>query len=110
MPAIGGGPGNAEAAPMMPVESTTLGSTDSGMRNASSTSGDQPEASPRYMPVTAALDAAVTWRSPPERVHTIQLSTVPNANSPASHRRRSGSTMSKRKASLVADAFGATRM
>ena len=57
-------------------------------------------------PVTPALVASVTWTSPPLSVHATHVSTVPKHRS----RSRSGSAMSSRKPSLVADALGARRM
>src|SRR5438067_239957 len=105
IPAIGGEPANATASPTTPEESTTAGSTDSGTRRASSTGSDQPDASDRSMPVTAALEASVTCSEPLDSVHATQVSTVPKQRS----RVRSGSAMSRRNASLVADTLGATR-
>ena len=76
----------------------------------SSTSALHPDPSPRMSPVTPALEASVTWRRPPDRVQATQVSTVPKASSPRSDRARSGSAMSSRAATLVAEALGATRM
>ncbi len=80
------------------------------MRRAASTSVSPPDPSPWTSPVTPALEASVTWRSPPDRVQATQVSTVPKASSPRSDRDRSGSARSRRAATLVAEALGATRM
>src|SRR3954447_4272999 len=105
IPAMGGEPDNATASPTTPDESTTLGSTDAGMRKASSVGWYQPEPSDRNIPVTAAFERSVMWSEPLERGHANHVSTVPKHRS----RVRSGSAMSRRKPSLVADALGATR-
>ena len=105
MPAMGGEPGSATASPTTPEESTTAGSTDEGTRRASSVGSDQPDPSERNMPVTAAFETSVTWSEPLESVHATHVSTVPKHRS----RVRSGSAMSSRKLSLVADTLGATR-
>ncbi len=87
-----------------------VGSSASGMRRAARISALHPEPSLWMRPVTPALEASVMWRRPPESVHATQVSTVPKASSPAPTRDRSGSAMSSRAATLVADAFGATRI
>jgi hypothetical protein len=81
MPAIGGEPGSARASPTMPVESTTDGSMAGGIRSASSTSLAQSLPSPVRKPVTAALDASVTWRRPSDNTHATHVSTVPKTRS-----------------------------
>ncbi len=83
MPAIGGAPGRTLASPHTPIESTTRGNTERGTANASSTSSFQSDPSTRRRPLVVA-DAFVwslMWSdspaAPPDRVHAIQLSTVP---------------------------------
>src|SRR5207253_6013650 len=100
---IGGAPGKAAAGPITPDESTIAGSTDAGTLRASSTLAFHADASLWTRPVTAALDASVTCRAPPDSVHATHVSTVPKQRS----RSRLGSAMSRRNASLVADALGA---
>ncbi len=107
IPAIGGAPGSAVALPTMPVESTMAGSTLVGTRSTSSTWSSHPLPSPRTRPVTPTLDWSVTWSWPFESTHAIHVSTVPNRRS---SRVRSGSAMSSRNASFVADWFGANRV
>ncbi len=87
-----------------------VGNTCSGMRRASRIRRFQPDPFASNIPVTPALLASITWRRPPERVQAIQVSTVPKASSPRSARVRSGSAVSRRAATLVAEAFGGTRM
>ena len=87
-----------------------------GMRRRSRSGRSQSMDEGSMSAVTAAFVASVTWRAsrpapaPPERVQATQLSTVPKQSSPASARARSGSTSSRMAISLVADAFGASRM
>ncbi len=91
------------------------GSIGSGMRNFASSATSHPIAASTRA-VTAALVASVTWRAsppaagPPDRVQATQLSTVPKQSSPRSARDRSGSTSSRMAITLVADAFGASRI
>ena len=110
IPAIGGAPASVDAWPTMPEESTIPGRTAAGMRRADSRCSLQPSPSPWMRPVTPALEASVTWSAPSDRTQATHVSMVPKASSPRSARERSGSTWSRMAASLVADAFGATRM
>ena len=104
--AIGGPPASAPAAPMGPLESTSVGSTLGGMRSASSTGADQVAVSWASRPVTAALVGSVTCSAPSDNVQATQVSTVPKHSS----RLRSGSWALSSAASLVADWLGARRM
>jgi hypothetical protein len=88
-----------------PDESTIEGSTPAGMFSTSSVRSSQALASLRTSPVTPALVRSVMWASPPVSCHTNQLSTVPKHRS----RWRSGSYVSSRNASLVADTDGDNR-
>ena len=92
----------ARRADRPPEESTMRGSTDHGMRRASSTASSHPEPSSSIIPVTPALERSVTWSVPAESVQATHVSTVPKHRS----RVRSGSAASSRTASLVADAAG----
>ena len=53
--------------------------------------------------VREALLASVAWTAPSVSCQTSQLSTVPNASSPASARRRASGTLSSIQASFVAE-------
>ena len=115
IPQMGGAPGSAAALPSAPEESTTAGIIGNGIRNFSSNGSSHPiDASTSA--VTAALVASVTCSAsplgaaPPESVQATQLSTVPKQSSPCSARDRSGSTSSRMAITLVADAFGASRI
>ena len=112
---MGGDPGRAVAFPSVPEESTIRGSMAVGIRNFASSGPSHPIAASTRA-VTAALVASVTCRAslpaaaPPERVQATQLSTVPKQSSPCSARDRSGSTSSRMAMTLVAEAFGASRI
>ncbi len=79
----GGAPGSAVAGPSWPAESTMVGSMPMGTPSASQVEGDQPLASRSSNPVTAALDASVTWTAPSVSTQAIHESTVPKHRSRA---------------------------
>src|SRR5918995_3764616 len=105
MPAIGGAPGSTLAVPHVPTESTTSGSTDRGIENASSTASFQslPSTSRSAEVAADALVWSLTCDAPPDNVHATQLSTVPK------HRSRPDSSpvLPRIQASFVTDWFGA---
>ena len=111
MPAMVGRPG--EDRPRLraaPDESTMVGSIASGMRSASSMSVLHPDAVAPEESGDTGVGGVGDVEPPPDRVHATQVSTVPKASSPRSARDRSGSALSSRAATLVAEALGATRI
>ena len=87
------------------------GSSGSGMRRAASISGLHPEPSPWIRPVTPALDGVGdVERARPTGSRPPRCRRCRRPARPASDRVRSGSAMSSRAATLVAEALGATRM
>ena len=109
MPAIGGAPASAVAvADDARSSRRSSGSTDGGMRSDVEHRARPSRCRRRACrPVTAALvQVGDVRRAPSDSVHAIHVSTVPKHRS----RARSGSAVSSRHASFVADSFGATRM
>jgi hypothetical protein len=94
-------PSTANASPWRSEEGTTRGSTARGMRNRSSMPSSQSPVRMSSSSVRLALVASVMCWLPPESFQASQLSTVPNASSPCSARRRSVGSLSSSQASLV---------
>ncbi len=61
-----------------------------------------------YNIVRAAFVASVTWDAPPVSRQIRNVSTVPNANSPASARTRAPSILSSSHATFVAEKYGSS--
>ncbi len=102
--ASGGDPASALATPKTDEVSTSAGNMAAGTPSAEHADVDQPVASGRSRPVTAAFEWSVTCTWPSLSTHATQVSTVPKQRS----RSRPGSYVLSSQATLVADWLGAS--
>ena len=79
------------------------GNSDIGMCSQSQSSASQRRADRSNKAVREAQEWSVWWVRPPVRFQTSQVSTVPQANSPASARSRTSGTFSSSQATLAAE-------
>ena len=84
-------------------ESTTVGRQAGGTPNMSSISASHWPVCRSSSSVRLALETSVRCAAPPVSFQISQLSTVPNASSPACARVRAPGTFSRSHASLVAE-------
>ena len=92
--------------PNDPDDGRTSGNTARGTSKSPSISSDQSSRRMSKSMVRAAFVTSVAWTRPPVSFQISQLSTVPNASSPAWARSRAPSTWSRTQASLVPEKYG----
>ena len=98
----------AEIGAITPEDGRISGSIERGMPNTSSICGDQSSVRRSIRSVRLAFVTSVTWRAPPVRFQTSQVSGVPNSRCPASASSRAPGTCSRIQAILDAEKYAAS--